>query len=480
MPNFWIFQATPDVFNLRNALKMGGLRTFSVRSHRSKIQKGDKVILWLTGNETGCYALASVNSEVNLLDFDTKELPYLKNTENFNIPRDAVQLKLEYNLWNNPIFKDELPEDISATLKVNIPGTNFEATSTQYQAFLNIIKMRNAVEEPLVDYQKSKKRTKHPLNLILYGAPGTGKTYHTVNYALSIIEDIPLKQLEKEPRGHLLQRFQSYQLEGQIQFITFHQSFSYEDFIEGIKPQTTDNQQVIYSIENGVFKNIAEKAANHPHKDRYVLIIDEINRGNVAAIFGELITLIEPEKRIGSQEMVTIQLPYSKIGFAVPPNLYLIGTMNTADRNTEILDNALRRRFDFIEKCPAPSLLPTIETIDLAKLLTTINQRIEILLDRNHLIGHAYLMKIKSIRDLQQVFDTKIIPLLQEYFYNDWSKIGLILGKHFIKNHYINASTGIFADFDDEGKGDYDGKFIYAVTNKESWEKEAFLSIYEV
>lgn len=479
MPNFWIFQATPDVFNLRNALKMGALRTFSVRSHRQKIQKGDKIILWLTGNETGCYALATVTSEVNLLDFDKKELPYLKNTDNFNIPRDAIQLELEYNLWNNPIFKDELSKDISESLKVNIPGTNFEATQIQYQAFLNIIKMRNAVEEPLVDYQKTKNRTKHPLNLILYGAPGTGKTYHTVNYALSIIEDISLKQLEKEPRGHLLQRFQSYQLEGQIQVVTFHQSFSYEDFIEGIKPQTTDDQQVIYNIEDGIFKNMAQKAANHPHKDRYVLIIDEINRGNVAAIFGELITLIEPEKRIGSLEKVTIQLPYSKIPFAVPSNLYLIGTMNTADRNTEILDNALRRRFDFIEKSPVPSLLTTIETIDLSKLLTVINQRIEILLDRDHVIGHAYLMSVQNISGLQQVFATKIIPLLQEYFYGDWSKIGLILGQHFIKSEYINASSGVFADFDDDGKGDYDGKTIYSVTDRKSWNKETFVSIYE-
>ncbi|MGB0864183.1 MAG: McrB family protein, partial [Saprospiraceae bacterium] len=365
------------------------------------------------------------------------------------------------------------------SLKVNIPGTNFEATQIQYQAFLNIIKMRNAVEEPLVDYQKTKNRTKHPLNLILYGAPGTGKTYHTVNYALSIIEDISLKQLEKEPRGHLLQRFQSYQLEGQIQVVTFHQSFSYEDFIEGIKPQTTDDQQVIYNIEDGIFKNMAQKAANHPHKDRYVLIIDEINRGNVAAIFGELITLIEPEKRIGSLEKVTIQLPYSKIPFAVPSNLYLIGTMNTADRNTEILDNALRRRFDFIEKSPVPSLLTTIETIDLSKLLTVINQRIEILLDRDHVIGHAYLMSVQNISGLQQVFATKIIPLLQEYFYGDWSKIGLILGQHFIKSEYINASSGVFADFDDDGKGDYDGKTIYSVTDRKSWNKETFVSIYE-
>ena len=480
MPNYWIFQATPDVFNLRNALKQGALKTFSVRSHKNRIKEGDKIIFWYTGKATGCYALGEVISKVAVLDFETKELSHIKNTDTFNIPRDAVKVEVEYNLWDNPIFKGEISKTIARSLKAGVPGTNFKATIEQYKAFVDIINMRNAVAEPIVDYRKQKNQCQHSLNQIIYGAPGTGKTYHTVNYALSILEDIPLDQLQKEPRRYLIQRFQAYQNTGQVAIITFHQSFSYEDFIEGIKPLTTENQEVIYEIQDGILKKMALQAAQIEHlEDRFVLIIDEINRGNVAAIFGELITLIETDKRQGKKENISIQLPYSKKAFSVPQNLYLLGTMNTADRNTEILDNALRRRFAFIEQLPNPSLLHTIGKVDISDLLQTINKRIEVLLDRDHLIGHAYFLEAKNIDDLQEIFSTKIIPLLQEYFYGDWSKIGLILGKSFVKTTYIHSSQQLFADFEDDTRADYEGKAMYSITSRDDWNEKTFLSIYE-
>jgi 5-methylcytosine-specific restriction protein B len=182
----------------------------------------------------------------------------------------------------------------------------------------------------------------------------------------------------------------------------------------------------------------------------YVLIIDEINRGNVSAIFGELITLLEPDKRLGASEEILLELPYSKKeSFGVPPNLYIIGTMNTADRSVEALDTALRRRFVFEEVMPKPELLEkiTYNGFNLKKVLKTMNERIEALLDRNHTIGHSYFIKLKSgdTLGLLSVFKNSIIPLLQEYFYNDYEKIALVLGPGFVE--FKNTNSISFARF---------------------------------
>ena len=221
------------------------------------------------------------------------------------------------------------------------------------------------------------------------------------------------------------------------EFITFHQSFSYEDFIEGIKPKLDDNDKdVSFEIKDGVFKKLCIKAESDPTND-YAIFIDEINRGNVSAIFGELITLIEDDKRIGSANEIKVRLPYSKSEFGVPSNLFIIGTMNTADRSVEALDTALRRRFSFMEIMPDPSLLTNIvfNEFNLAEVLEAINERIEVLLDRDHTIGHSYFLKLESGdgEGLKSVFTNNIIPLLQEYFYHDYEKIALILGEGFIK-----------------------------------------------
>ena len=227
-----------------------------------------------------------------------------------------------------------------------------------------------------------------------------------------------------------------------FRFTTFHQAFSYEDFIEGIKPVMSENGDtdgdIQYKIEQGIFKQVVRLAEEDPHND-YALFIDEINRGNVANIFGELITLIEDDKRKGAENELTVILPYSKESFTVPPNLYILATMNTADRSVEALDTALRRRFSFIEMPPRPELLqnhPDLE-VDLPLLLQTINIRIERLLDKDHRIGHSYFMQIAEsenpLDDLKRTFANKIIPLLEEYFYGNPSKIGNILGPAFVK-----------------------------------------------
>lgn len=273
-------------------------------------------------------------------------------------------------------------------------------------------------------------------------------------------------------------------------FTTFHQSFSYEDFIEGIKPIVYEDEQnpdkgkqVIYDIKPGLFKKIV-KEANEDRENDYAIFIDEINRGNIANIFGELITLIEDDKRIDTDNYIPARLPYSNEDFGVPPNLYIIGTMNTADRSVEALDTALRRRFSFIEMNPEPEKLNTDQFkcvgIDLEALLKAINARIEKLLDKDYCIGHSYLMTIKDrnepLEELKIIFQNKILPLLQEYFYGDWGKILLVIGKEFVetkKNSIKFLSTDSYEDFEE-----YDDKPIYNFTNPSSWTIASFESIY--
>jgi len=422
----------------------------------------------------------------------------------------------------------------------------------------------------------------HHLNQILFGPPGTGKTFNTINKALEIIWEKEEKELDFSDRNAVKALFDQRLKEGRIIFTTFHQSMSYEDFIEGIKPRTTGDNQVIYETEDGIFKKICTKAeekeikANnfedtyklllkeidntpghklvletliqskeftiyknsrdnirfHANTDKayegvikkevlahylktgvpwdwpsyvkalgnylkekykytqaeefvsrnFVLIIDEINRGNVSQIFGELITLIEDDKRIGCDEELRIQLPYSKKEFGVPPNLYIIGTMNTADRSVEALDTALRRRFYFEEIVPNSQLIKSqgklkvlngvIDDIDLSALLNCINKRIEILLDKDHLIGHSFFMQVKNLKDLKESFQNKIMPLLQEYFYGDFGKIGLILGKGFVKEKTYDNIDAEFASFPYETSL-FDEKKVYQLndyTAKDSYE----------
>nr|WP_312532875.1 AAA family ATPase [Acinetobacter variabilis] len=410
------------------------------------------------------------------------------------------------------------------------------------QAFFPYVeKLFAMIRKGYLDNKQKKKQTQEllddvmtqqPLNRILFGAAGTGKTFHSINHALSIIENKPLEVLEQEDRTALKTRFDQYKEQGQIKFVTFHQSFSYEDFVEGIRAETDDKGQLTYDVQSGVFKALCDIAFNQnfPHSNidevitnfcneiaeqplqlktktgltyeityeggktlkcfllesvnkgtyslsldtikkllngvrletygmpsyikpivsllsdkikfseekqdvehkPYILIIDEINRGNISRIFGELITLIEDSKRQGAEEELSVTLPYSKEEFSVPSNVYIIGTMNSSDRSLTGLDIALRRRFTFIEMPPKPELLNDIEVkeLNIGEILKVINQRIEVLLDRDHCIGHANFMSLKkqpTLEHLASIFKQKIIPQLQEYFFDDWAKINMVL-----------------------------------------------------
>lgn len=248
------------------------------------------------------------------------------------------------------------------------------------------------------------------------------------------------------------------------------------------------SQQSIYTFYNEdlKFDNIKELISEKPIENKsknYVLIIDEINRGNISKIFGELITLIEEDKRIGERNELKVTLPYSNESFGVPNNLYIIGTMNTADRSIALLDTALRRRFDFEEYMPNEELLSRdVEGINVSKLLKTINARIEFLLDRDHTIGHAYFIKENlTFEDLVSIMKNKIIPLLQEYFYDDFEKIEMVLGgsgKAFNNNYLLNKTTIKASSlFKTNQTFMYPDQVKYSVVEKPS--REAFIRIYD-
>ena len=439
-------------------------------------------------------------------------------------------------------------------------------------------------------------------NIILYGPPGTGKTYSAIQYAVAIVEEKSIAKVKAEDYGEVFSRYLKYKDDGIIAFTTFHQSFSYEEFIEGIRPVVSPeekadaNKEIEYEIHDGIFKAFCDNAGNpvgekadadlgigknptvwkvsleaagdnptrteciennhirigwdeygenisdatdfdehgesnvlnafynkmqigdivlscyssktidaigvvtgepewhneYPNYKRMrnvrwlvkginedivdlnggramtlstvyklsvsvsdvlqmlrklksdlfkeevkvpnrVFIIDEINRGNISKIFGELITLIESSKRIGASEQLRARLPYSGQNFGVPDNVYIIGTMNTADRSIALIDSALRRRFSFVEMQPNSTILKgvSVENINIGQMLDTINKRITVLLDREHTIGHSYLLPLRksaTIETLAEIFENSIVPLLQEYFYDDYEKIQLVLG----------------------------------------------------
>ena len=283
-------------------------------------------------------------------------------------------------------------------------------------------------------------------NVIFYGPPGTGKTYTTAKRAVEICKTESEKELTDY--SEIMERYNELKEKNRIEFITFHQSYGYEEFIEGIKPvvsneddesDSENSQEIKYEIVDGIFKKFCDEArkAQDKENNEYVFIIDEINRGNISKIFGELITLIETTKRAGKEECISTKLPYSNEEFTVPDNVYIIGTMNTADRSIALMDTALRRRFKFEEMLPNYDLLKDIFVedegvkVNIGAMLKTINERIEYLYDREHTIGHAVFLELKennNIDKLENIFKKSVIPLLQEYFYEDYEKIRLILG----------------------------------------------------
>jgi predicted RNA-binding protein with PUA-like domain len=252
------------------------------------------------------------------------------------------------------------------------------------------------------------------------------------------------------------------------EFVTFHQSFAYEEFVEGLKPVAPEEgeadgaagepaRDITYKVQPGVFRRIcarAEAAWRTHGKDapRYLLVVDEINRANIAKVLGELITLIEDDKRLGGANEVTLTLPYSGQRFGVPPNLYVLGTMNTADRSIALLDLALRRRFAFVEMEPEPSAIAPaeVEGVDLRALLARLNGRVAALLDRDHRNGHSYFMSLRGAADLRFAWYARVVPLLEEYFYNDHERLRAVLGARFVRpvgfDEATKAALGDFAD----------------------------------
>lgn len=655
--NYWIFQGNPKFYDVVGALQNDHLQTWKVAAHKDKIKVNDKIILWLSGENSGCYALARVVSKVGKIPNDETEIQYYK--VGYNESEDRVQIAVEYNLYDKPILWESLKQDESfSNFKGGNQGTNFVATEDEYKSlldisrsndnnayeevkrmldkdklneFLNFLrtfvksnaitqddvrisfnvrknrkrlvfiigsryalciqKIKNETEfsfisnkiltnkngeftnakgeveaywnipENILDFEEDikegmlgelsrnnknpyRKYTNKdfisdiyqnnlamntsentiytaPLNQILYGPPGTGKTYNTVLEAAKIVTGNEYISYDEA-----LKVFND-NLGNQIEFITFHQNYSYEDFIQGLRPDTENGSALTFEKKDGIFKRIADRAlknldaSNNPatakkefhivfqelikplndadveeleikmkkssfyinevgeksiefrknigdsnhtlsintlrkmyekgindlilgglqpyynpilalllekgksnvqsvKKENYVIIIDEINRANISRVFGELITLIEEDKRSHGKIPMRVTLP-SGDSFMVPSNLYIIGTMNTADKSIALLDIALRRRFEFVPMYPDL----TLEAVHDKEILAAINKSI---LDRkNHdfTIGHAYFMgddysRVKTINN-------KVIPLLLEYFMNDEKEVKAIL-----------------------------------------------------
>ncbi|EAJ8823650.1 McrB family protein [Campylobacter jejuni] len=522
---------------------------------------------------------------------------------------------LKENLYSCDLFSfdqniNKLNKNEEFKLKNSNGHNMYSSALNYYKAFLIDYYEQDIFITERVQSEESNMKI-IPLNQILYGSPGTGKTYHTIDKALEIISKEEKIQIPSEDdRINRKKIFDEYVRKGQIVFTTFHQSYGYEEFVEGIKPiidNDENSQEVKYDVKDGIFKELCDKSlknyilsmqneneidldklifefANYINQDflnkgnefplenkvsikkillnfkdeyrsfslggsikspqsltidiikrdylnfknkkilsfkdikpkydsqsdyhgnaiyyfmfynklkefeniqnekfkikkeilkSYIIIIDEINRGNVSKIFGELITLIEPSKRIGEKEELKVTLPYSGKEFGVPKNVYIIGTMNTADRSITSLDTALRRRFEFIEMMPDVSKLSMdCEGINLQELLKAINTRIEYLLDREKTIGHAFFISVENLESLKKVFKNRIIPLLQEYFYNDYALIDAVLNKNGMleisvenKDYLKNMTEFIESD-----------KIVYKFSDSNNWNKDTFIKIYK-
>ena len=346
-------------------------------------------------------------------------------TENKYSPQGWAQDGFISVIWINRIstemdFSDDLPKFGRADENLVAAYRNIE----EYKATFDLIKR-------LSGSTRVKSSDTVGLNTILFGPPGTGKTWESTAQAVTIVDhENPPELVGIEHREHIKARFAKLREEGRIEFITFHQNYAYEDFVEGIRPVLKKTGKLAYELHEGIFKRLAFRASK-ARSQRHVLVIDEINRGNIAKIFGELITLIEPSKRLGNEDEAFVTLPYSQEPFSVPRNLYVIGTMNTADRGIALLDTALRRRFEFVEKMPDPAYVHNaIEGVNGQELLKTINRRIKAKLDREHQIGHTYFIGVTTLKELAGVFQRQILPLLQEYFYDDWKNICDVLNNN--------------------------------------------------
>ena len=330
-------------------------------------------------------------------------------------PGDGRNLVVEWGSDFEPvtIYLYTYRSTIDRIDKVKYPKTIewiFEGVAQPYADVEHYYKMKELEVQPIDKPPVTQPTNTSAKNIIYYGPPGCGKTFKL---------------------GKIKEKYSNTDGSVNYRFVTFHPSMSYEEFVEGRFPKENDVKDgggLSYPVKPGIFKELCDDARKKPG-ERFALLIDEINRANIAKVFGELITLIETDKREGEEYEVKLRLPYSRDEFSVPANLDIYGAMNSADRSVALLDTALRRRFSFEELIPDPVLLGVIEgeDIDLGKLLDCLNRRIEYLLDREHCLGHAYLMKVKTFDDLRLVFTDQLLPLLQEYFHDDWERVALVL-----------------------------------------------------
>lgn len=582
----WIISGNPKEYRVIEAFRE--LRKLDWRqSKKANINVGDIVYVFVSEGIWAIRLKCRVNkTNIEVPDIDDHEY-VLKERSGGSADR-YMELELMEEYDGEEYSKDELkkhgfgkspqnPVRMPASVKDYMESIRESGQKTDRKAI-------KALEERGVFREMKEANKEFDKNLILYGPPGTGKTYNSATYAVAICDNKSVDELTDYDA--VMARYNELKKAGRIAFTTFHQSYGYEEFIEGIKPVVDDSKQDVgYTIESGIFKQFCEDAKSAGHKtgdavidagariwkltimngdlnqvkqecfeennvrmgfgmeadearsfvedvrigdiilsfktrktidgiaivtddaselqdkseyktarpvkwlannideditginngkllhrmtfakvpnmkvkdiidlakkvnpglvnteieentQPYVFIIDEINRGNISKIFGELITLIENTKRAGMEEAASAILPYSGEEFSVPSNVYILGTMNTADRSIALMDTALRRRFQFIEMMPDSDVLRKIhadkvEDLDVAAMLDKINERITFLYDREHTIGHAFFTGLKddaSLVKLQSIFEKSVIPLLQEYFYEDYQKIQLVLG----------------------------------------------------
>ncbi|ATF11726.1 hypothetical protein A616_06915 [Brevibacillus brevis X23] len=394
---------------------------------------------------------------------------------------DALQLKFTSELSDYLVTHARIPDNWDT-------GSFFSEIPISIEELEDIAAESEEPEMVTGNLQEGEIDNSLPKNLILFGPPGTGKTFRTAELALRMCGNWLAEFGSAEKRSEVMQTFKQLQDLGMIEFVTFHQSIAYEEFVEGINAKVEDGA-VHYIIKDGIFKEICSRAEQSGKN--HILIIDEINRANISKVFGELITLIEEDKRAGELNEIRVRLPYSQQLFSVPSNLYIIGTMNTVDRSIALMDVALRRRFEFEEIMPQTDLLGVIkvddEEINLSQLVETINKRITILLDRNHTLGQAIFMRVSSLEGLISVMKYKLLPLLQEYFYGQWDKIGVVLGDNLKEDKDLKLIVED-KEYDTEkllGKSHYMDQYdpIYTVNPKfgtdEKHDIKIIKSIYE-
>jgi GTPase subunit of restriction endonuclease len=372
--------------------------------------------------------------------------PYLKNEIYcIKIKFDKILDYENEKIIGQTELEEKIPEQFWSPRKPSI-GIDEPGLSKLREMWNKLINREENSKTSNGGDEKETMKKEFDKNVIFYGPPGTGKTYTTAKRAVAICDNVAEEDLTDY--AEVMKKYNELKKKNRIEFITFHQSYGYEEFIEGIKPivsneddesDSENSQEIKYEIVDGIFKKFCDEArkAQDKENNEYVFIIDEINRGNISKIFGELITLIETTKRAGKEECISTKLPYSKEEFTVPDNVYIIGTMNTADRSIALMDTALRRRFKFEEMLTDYHLLEDIfvedkgTKVNIGAMLKVINERIEYLYDREHTIGHAVFLELKennNIEKLENIFKKSVIPLLQEYFYEDYDKIRIVLG----------------------------------------------------